>query len=271
MVLARPEGPRNVGMVLRACQNFGPCELWLVAPERPSVLVHPDFEQMSHGAEEARDRIVVVDTIEEALADVSHAVGFSARVRGHRVRRDWREACGALVALGDDPQARLALVFGNEVTGLTCAETDRCHELVHVRTSGEHTSLNLALSVGIALVDLFTGTEVQGPEPGGSMLGGAGREFLKARLMEVFAGKVARTPSARRDVEAMIERVFSRAPLENRDARAFHLVLKALGSELSPSDLGLTLYEKDGRRKKAMAQRERAQRARDDDRSGADS
>ena len=91
VILCRPEGPRNVGSVLRAVQNFGPSELHLVAPLKPSMLVHPDFVQMSHGAEEARDAIVVHERLEDALADVHHSVGFTARVRGNRQRRDWRE------------------------------------------------------------------------------------------------------------------------------------------------------------------------------------
>lgn len=256
VVLCRPEGPRNVGTVLRVSQNFGPAELWLVAPLRPSILVHPDFEQMSHGAETARETIRVVDRLEDALADCNWAVGFSARVRGHRVRRDWRDAVGDLVPLAEDPDERLALVFGNEQAGLTEAETDLCQELVHVRTSPEHTSLNLAMCVGVALWGLFTGRSVHQKEPGGSSLDGSGREFLKARLKEVFVDQVARTPAARSDIEVMIDRVFSRAPMENRDARAFHLILKTLGSKMSPVDLGLHLHEKDGRRQKALARRE---------------
>jgi tRNA C32,U32 (ribose-2'-O)-methylase TrmJ len=196
-----------------------------------------------------------VDTLEEALADVARAVGFSARVRGGRKRRDWRAAASELAELGDDAAERLALVFGNEATGLTSEETDRCHELVHVRTSAEHTSLNLAMAVSIALAGLYSGRAVHRREPGGSLLDGAGREFLKARLLEVLAEGVCRTPAARRDVAAMIERVFSRAPLENRDARAWHLVLKTLGSELRPDSLGLALHEKGGRRRKALDRR----------------
>ena len=48
-VLVRPEGPRNVGMVLRTATNFGSINVVLVDPRRPSMLKHPDFEQMSHG------------------------------------------------------------------------------------------------------------------------------------------------------------------------------------------------------------------------------
>ena len=255
VVLCRPEGPRNLGAILRVAQNFGPTELWLVDPQRPSILVHPEFEQMSHGAEDAREGIVVVDTLTEALAECTHAVGFSARVRGNRRRVDWRRAAPEQVAWATDDAQRLALVFGNEVSGLTAAECDLCHELVHVRTSVKHTSLNLAMAVGIVLSDLYTGTRVHQKEPGGSLLDGAGREFLKARLQEVFAAGVARTPAARRDIAAMIERVFSRAPLENRDARALHLILKTLGSGMAPTDLGLTLHHKGGRRRKAIDRR----------------
>jgi tRNA/rRNA methyltransferase len=244
-----------VGTILRAAQNFGPVELWIVSPARPSLLVHPDFEQMSHGAEAAREAIVVVDDLREALTDVHHSIGFTGRVRGRRKREDWRRLVPTCLPIGSSADQRLALVFGNEVTGLTSAETDLCNELAHVRTSAEHTSLNLGMCVGIALADLFTGTKVHVPEPGGSMLDGEGREFLKARLREVFANGVVRKGTAQEDVEEMIERVFSRAALLNKDARAWHLILKSLGSELSPQDLDLTLHEKGGRRREAMARR----------------
>jgi len=253
VVLLRPEGPRNVGMVLRITQNFGPCELALVAPERPSMLVHPEFMQMSHGAEDARAGILIFDTLAEALADCTASVGFTARVRDKRKRRDWRTVQEQWTEVSGDPEHRLALAFGNEVTGLTTEEANQLQELVHIRTAKEHTSLNLAVTVGVALAGLFTGRRVHQHEPGGKMLNGAGREFLKSRLKEVFAARVARTPSAAKDITEAIERVFSRAPLENRDARAWHLMLKALGSELSPTELGLTPNPtKDGRRLDAL-------------------
>ena len=170
-----------------------------------------------------------------------------------RKRRDWRTVQAQWTQVADDPEHRLALAFGNEVTGLTTEEADLLQELVHVRTAKEHTSLNLAVTVGVALASLFTGRRVHQHEPGGKMLNGEGREFLKSRLKEVFAARVARTPSAAKDITEAIERVFSRAPLENRDARAWHLMLKALGSEMSPTELGLTPNPtKDGRRLDAL-------------------
>ncbi len=256
VILCRPEGPRNLGSILRLAQNFGPVEITLVRPERPSMLVHPEFVQMSHGAEDARDAIQVVETLPEALADCNVVVGFTARVRGGVVRTDWREAAPRYVDPGDSEGERLALVFGNEAMGLTSAEAHLCHELVHVRTSVEHTSLNLAMAVCVVLSTLYTGRAVHDAEPGGHLLDGAGREFLKERMKQVFAERVARTPSAAGDISESIERVFSRAPLENRDARAWHLMLRALGSSLTPGELGLAPSRKDGRRLDAMSRRQ---------------
>ena len=91
--MVRTEGSRNVGSALRAITNFGPCELWIVAPKRPSLLVHPDFVQMSHGVEDAAERIVVVDTLDEALADCTYVVGFSARVRASHESQPRAQRC----------------------------------------------------------------------------------------------------------------------------------------------------------------------------------
>ena len=164
---------------------------------------------------------------------------FTARVRDSRVREDWSAARDALVAQQEDPAHRVALVFGNEVTGMTAAESDLCQHLVYIPTSGEHTSINLAVAVGIVMSSLFTGEGARGKEPGGEYLTGEQREFLKANLSWVMVNKVARTESAKRVIARSIDRIFSRYPLETRDARAWHLMARALGSDKIPSDFGL--------------------------------
>lgn len=239
IVLLRPSGPRNVGMILRVALNFGPTELVLVAPERPSLLVHPEFEQMSHGVDHSLGRLRVVETAEEALADCTISYGFTARVRGSRIREDWSTAREAMIAADADPAHKLALVFGNEVTGMNAEEAILCQHLVYIPTSPEHTSLNLAVAVGIVMAGIFTGEGVRGIEPGGEYLTGEQREFLKANMTYVMVEKVAQSESAKRVIASSIDRVFSKAELETRDARAWHLMLRALGSDKKPSDFGL--------------------------------
>jgi tRNA (cytidine32/uridine32-2'-O)-methyltransferase len=91
IVLVRTLGPRNVGSVMRACANFGVDDLVLVAPQRGSMLVHPEFEQMAHGVQDLRQKIRVLDSLEQALADTTRSLGFTARARGQRKRKDWRD------------------------------------------------------------------------------------------------------------------------------------------------------------------------------------
>lgn len=258
IVLCRPGGPRNVGSVLRAALNFGAAEIVITSPARPSLLIHPDFALMSHGGEEARDMIRVVDTLEEALEGTHHAVAFTGRTRKKTKRVDWRERAPDLRAIGDSEEQTLALIFGNEETGLTKEECDLAQELVHFRTAAEHTSLNLAQAVVVALYSLFTGTQVHEYEPEPKRVDGQGRAFLKARMKEVLAGEVARTESAATDITSMIDRMMTRTPLEPRDARAWHLILNALGSSSEPADFGLGGQEKGARRRDAL-ERRRAQ------------
>lgn len=239
IVLMRPAGPRNVGMIARVCLNFGPCELRIVAPERRSLLVHPDFEQMAHGVKEIESLCVIVPDLVTALEGSTHVVGFSGRTHDDRLRQDWRERQTELSARANDPEERVALVFGSEAMGLESQDVALCHELVHIRTAGEHTSLNLAMTVGIVLSDLYSAPGHRVRERGFRPIRAEAREYLKANLKHVFGDKVARTSAARRDILASIERVFSRAELEDRDARAWHLMLRALGSTLTPVDLGL--------------------------------
>lgn len=266
VVLVRPSGPRNVGMIVRVCANFGPVELRVVAPERASLLVHPEFEQMSHGVPDARERCVIVPTLKEALADCTGSIGFTARSRGQRRREDWRTVQERATERANDEDELLALVFGNEVTGLEAGETDLLQELVHIATSPEHSSLNLAMSVGVVLSDLFTAPRVKKRERPPKVLSGEGREYLKASLKHAFGEKVALTESARQDILESIERVFSRAPLEDRDARAWHLMARALGSAMTPKDIGVKLHEKRGRHRAAQEKaRERERTAKLDD------
>jgi len=246
-VVVRPAGPRNVGMIVRAATNFGPCELVLVAPQRPSLLVHPEFEQMAHGVPRAKQACRVVATLDEALAGSTHSVGFTARTQENRERDAWRTVRAELAARAAQADECVAFVFGAEQGGLVSTEVARLAQLVALPTSGEHTSVNLAIAVGIVLAELFQEAPHAPRERGRKAVSFEAREFLKANLKHVFADRVARTESARRDILESIERVFSRAPLEDRDARAWHLMLRALGSTLTPRELGLVVNQHDER------------------------
>lgn len=237
VVLVRTEGPRNAGLAVRASANFAPCELWFVAPEREDLLCHSDFIEMSHGARGDRD-LVVVESLEQALADCGRSIGFTARFRQHRAIADWNELRPTILEAAEQPGDRIALVFGNEKFGLSSAETDQLTELAWVPTADLHRSINLGMAVGIVLSGLLrTGRRLLRTRKG-RPLEGDDREFLKRHLQEVLGAKVG-SEAARRDLLASIERIFSRAELETRDARAWHRLLRSLGGDRGPGDFGL--------------------------------
>ncbi len=228
-----------------------------MAPGRPSLLIHPDFAQMSHGGEGSRETIRVVDTIQEALADCHHVVAFTARARAKQRRVNWREHGPTLQGVADDEEQRLALVFGSEESGLTKEEAAAATEVAHIRTSVEHTSLNLAQAVTVVLHSLFSGNKVHQTEQKTKQVDQREREFLKEKMHVVFAKGVARTDSAAEDISSMIDRMFTRATIEPRDARAWHLILRAMGSEAEPSEFGVGGQVKGARRAEALERRRR--------------
>jgi len=238
VVLVRPEGPRNLGTVVRAVANFGPAEVVLVAPVRPSLLIHPEYEQMSHGVEDVAERCRVVGTLDEALADCHDSIAFTARDREHRVIETWSAVRGRARAAADDTDRRVALVFGNETSGLTREEADRARTLAHVPTSAEHTSLNLGVAVAIVLYSLFEGETPASFGGLRSPVTGRDREFLKRHVQDVLSA-AARSEPARLDILDAVDRLFSHGEIENRDARAWHAVMRALGNRKSPMDYGL--------------------------------
>ena len=254
-MLCRPSGPRNLGTVVRVAANFAPVEVAVVSPIRRSLLLHPEFEQMSHGVEEVVSRIRVFDTLSEALADCTWSVGFSARIRNHRLTLPWSEVIPRCKA-EDAGDCVVALVFGTEESGLARDETNQLMTLAHVATSDEHTSLNLGMVVGIVLYSLFEGESPEGFRNLGAPLTGQDRAYLKAHVAEAL-GDVARSDVARADIEASVERVLSHAEIETRDARAWHTIMRALGNKKSPVDYGLGQTARDARRDEAL---ERARR-----------
>ncbi|MFH0946193.1 MAG: TrmH family RNA methyltransferase [Planctomycetota bacterium] len=243
VILVRTLGPRNAGLAARAAANFPPCELWFVAPERSDLLRHPEFNEMSHGVEHPERSIQVVPTLGEALEDCSHSIGFTARFRQHRVMVNWKETAPAIRDHASDPDRVVALVFGNERMGLSTEESDQVAELAWIPTGSEHTSINLAMTVGIVLSDLMgDGRDLYRTRKGRPLVGDS-REFLRLHLRDVLSRHVG-SDAARRDLRASIDRIFGRAPLETRDARAWHRLLRHLGSDRQPSDYGLRFQDR---------------------------
>jgi tRNA/rRNA methyltransferase len=144
LVLLRPRNPENLGAIARAMKNLGLDDWAIVA------LGTHDFEtarRVAVHAEELLDRPRVVGTLDDAVADCAWVVGTSSRrVRGKRRLSPQEVAREAHARAGE---GRTAIVFGDERSGLTNAEVDRCHDLSAIPTEAGQPSMNLAQAVVI--------------------------------------------------------------------------------------------------------------------------
>ena len=264
-VLCRPQGPQNIGGIARVMQNFGVTDLRIVSPE-PTALAPPfdaadEYDRAVHSAEvrataplsdEAHKFAVHADWLlrdakrcanaDEALADVAYVAATTARPRENLQIVDVKAAAAALrehAAKGE----KVAVVFGNEATGLTNDELSRANLGVMIATAGSKasvkaasrrrrytgakgpTSLNLSMAVGVLAYELFEAM-------GEGEVGGFGSRMMtvdeRARLGDELAG-------ARRSLDVMRESSSGEEELESeedrlldeKEARAIARVLNA--------------------------------------------
>ncbi len=150
VVLDHPQDLVNIAHVVRGLKNFGLRDLRLVNPrEYESYRV----EGIAHQTQDILSRVRVYSTLEEAIAECVHVVGFTAR--GRTAKRNLqrpREAAVEIASLADG--GPVALLFGREDKGLSNDALDRCHRVVTIPSDPGYPSLNLADAVIIMLYEL---------------------------------------------------------------------------------------------------------------------
>lgn len=154
VVLVRTDGPLNLGSVARLCGNFG-CGLRLVRPNADRAL--KDAVMMAHPSEQLLADAPVFEDLAAALSDVALAVATSSKLE-EAIAGPWLSVERARHLL-PQPTERVALVFGNERTGLSVDEARLCPRVVRLPTPGPTESLNLSHSVAVMLTLLAAAAE----------------------------------------------------------------------------------------------------------------
>jgi TrmH family RNA methyltransferase len=152
VVLCRPSHPGNIGAAVRALHVMGMDGIRLVEPwEFP----HAEASRRATGAEPVLSAATVHATLEDAVQDCLWVVGMSARRRHEGpppldIQVALREAARA-----KHPKGGIALVFGNERSGLTNEELTRCNVLATIPTGPDMSSLNLGAAVQVACYEML--------------------------------------------------------------------------------------------------------------------
>lgn len=150
IVLSRTSHPGNIGAAARAMKTMGLGHLWLV---QPASFPDPVAEARASGAGDLLAAARVVGSLEEALEGTILAAAVTARRRERSVPvRNAREAAPELVSFAE--KGEVALVFGNETSGLTNDEVGLCSMPVTIPANPAFSSLNLGAAVQLLCYEL---------------------------------------------------------------------------------------------------------------------
>ena len=152
IILSRPEESRNVGAVCRAMANNGLKTLRIVGKKS-------DFDEervriLAIHASPIWERAEFFDTITDAAKDCVLCAGTTRR-RGKKrgkllLPEEFSETASPITQNG-----KIAVVFGNERTGLEEEELDECTMGITIPSSAEFGSLNLSHAVQIISYHLY--------------------------------------------------------------------------------------------------------------------
>ena len=227
LILARPRIGENIGSIVRLQANFGIEELCIIDP----------MEGWRAGAQKTasmcRDwlaRARILHDLDEALLDCNHIHGFTARSGSDRRVEDLHSDLGPALAAASRDGQKVALVFGNEESGLSSEEAGRCTRLFTLPLPGL-TSLNLSHAVAIVLAQWQRTLLEEDPDrasPTGRHplldLGGKLRLADAARRSLGAIGFAVEDPH----FEGMLRRLVESGEIETRDGRILHKILRHL-------------------------------------------
>ncbi len=164
IIMLRTWHPGNIGSALRAMKTMGRTRLILVNPQQ---WPHEDAETMAAGAADMIDQVQVVGSLEEAIAGCRLVIGTSARNRSFSWPMLNSRGCGEKL-VQEAQSGDVALVFGQETSGMTNEELQQCHFHVSIDANPDYPVLNVASAVQILCHEIYqaelAGSQVLTPE-----------------------------------------------------------------------------------------------------------
>lgn len=149
IVLVRPRDPNNIGACARAMSNFGLSDLRVVEPFAP---VWRDAVS-AVGAGDVMKNAQQLSTLDEALHDTTFSLAATA-LRNRGVVQEVITLPHLNKRLEELPTQKIALVFGNEKTGLSNEDIERCDAILNIPTVAKQPSINLAQAVILTCYEL---------------------------------------------------------------------------------------------------------------------
>ena len=227
VVLVETSHPGNIGAVARAMKNMGLEQLVLV---RPRQFPDPEASARASGADDLLRRARVTGSVQEAIGDCGLVAATTSRDRDQYFRvRDVRD--GAATIVEHARSGPVALLFGNERTGLTNDELALAHLLLRIPANPEYASLNLAMAVQLVAYETWRarGAHYEAPSPATPLAPAVEMERLFVHLQQVLdeVGFRDRTPGGY-SLMNRIRRFLHRAELDQNEVNILRGILTAV-------------------------------------------
>jgi tRNA/rRNA methyltransferase len=161
VILMEPQLADNIGMVARACANFGLDELRLVNPR--DGWPNEKARIAASGANYIIDDAQMFSSLEAGIADLNWLVATTARQRDLRKPILTPQQAIAEMRTRISRGERCGILFGRERNGLETSEVANADALVLIPVNSRFASLNLAQAV------LLMGYEWMRGDPGRSL------------------------------------------------------------------------------------------------------
>lgn len=167
IVLVETAGTANLGAVARCAAAYGIPDLRLVNPQ---CEVDETSLMWACYGKRVLDERKTYETLEAALEGTGLAVAFTRREGKRRHRHHTLAQFCQEVLPNYESSLPLALVFGNEESGLANHHLAACHRFAEIPVVSEDGSLNLSHAVAVGLYEIVgRETSTQPPEPGSPM------------------------------------------------------------------------------------------------------
>jgi len=144
VVLENIRSAYNVGSVLRTADAF-----LLEAVYTTGYTAHPPHKQVAKTALGA-DETVLTKHFKNAIEVIE-----DLKIQGYKIfAAEQAEGSHELQALGFEKNQKLAVIFGNEVTGVEQNTIQLCDGCIEIPQLGMKHSLNIAVAAGVLLWEL---------------------------------------------------------------------------------------------------------------------
>jgi len=211
VVLVRPETPENIGLAARGMANTGFSDLRLVGV---TGLAAAAYRTAVH-AEPILDGARFAATLDEALSDRHLVLASTARARGQAGLVTLGDAVGRLSSY--PPETRVALVFGNERTGLSAAELGLANIRFRISQAARQPSYNLGVAVTLTLFALASSAGEPPPPVRERPLVYTEQEDAVRRFRDLLDGLGFMKETNRGFISGRVEDIFRRMTLTAKD------------------------------------------------------